>query len=152
MRSWLAILVILVIVPASAYGGKFEITENLEPAPVEIKQIMIRNYPSYSNCIIAGKYFDLDGDGEFADYIATVQGCGNSGNDSILVFKNEINSYVEVLRYGGYSLTTDNNMTGGLNNITILTGVDEGRTLITLWVYNGKFYVKKRRRVLEIIK
>lgn len=152
MRSWLAILVMLVIAPASGYGGKFEITENLTPAPAEIKQTIIQYYPSYAHCIISGKYLDLDGDEESTDFVATAKECGGSGGYSIFVFKKEGNSYVEVLLFSGYALTIDNNVTGGLKNITISTEASEGRTLITLWVYNGKHYVKKRGRVLEIFK
>jgi len=151
-RSRFAILVLLVFAPASGYGGKFEVTENLTPAPVEMKAAIVQLHPSYSHCIFTGKPFDLDGDGESTDYIATATGCGRSGNYPIFLFRLENDSFVEVLQYSGYALATDNNTAGGLNNISVSADTGDGRTLITLWVYNGKHYVKKRGRVLEIFR
>jgi hypothetical protein len=149
-RSTFAILVLLLIAPTSGYGGKFEVTENLTPAPVEINQTIVRLHPSYSHCVFTGKHFDLDGDGESTDYIATATGCGSSGNYPIFLLKLKNDSFVEVLQCSGYALTTENNTAGGLNNISVSAEAGDGRTFVTLWVYNGQHYDKKRGRVLEI--
>ncbi len=97
---------------------------------------------SVDECQFRGKEFDLDGDGESTDIIATAS-CGmGAARGPIWILKKQKSKYVIILSASGAALTLSETTSNGIKDIQDDSG-SAGHATVSLYKFNGIEYIKK---------